>query len=116
MPFLTFFWVFFHSSLALMVEIGAIWAPKRIDVLNPWGIQFLNTIFLLSFGAIVTWVHHAILVESKKQVVYALITTKQLSNYRRNFVLTSCNHTIIDVCNETNATYHLNELEQFNML
>jgi cytochrome c oxidase subunit 3 len=116
MSFLSFFWVFYHSSLAPMVEIGAIWPPKRIDVLNPWGIQFLNTLFLLSSGAIITWVHHVMLVGSKKQVVYTLITTKQLSNYQRNFVLTFCNHTIIDVRNETNATYHLNELEQFNML
>jgi hypothetical protein len=44
------------------------------------------------------------------------ITTQQLSNYQKNFLLTSRNHTIIDVHNETNATYHLNELEQFNML
>jgi hypothetical protein len=39
-----------------------------------------------------------------------------LSNYWRNFLLTFCNHTIIDVHNETNATYHLNELEHLNML
>jgi heme/copper-type cytochrome/quinol oxidase subunit 3 len=68
MSFLAFFWVFFHSSLAPMAEIGAIWLPKRIDVLNPWGIQFLNTIFLLSSKAIVTWVHHIILVESKSKL------------------------------------------------
>jgi cytochrome c oxidase subunit 3 len=64
-----------------MVEIGAIWPPKRINLLNPWGIPFLNTTFLLSSKAIVTWVHHIILVESKKQVVYTLVATKQLSNY-----------------------------------
>ncbi len=108
--------LFFHSSLAPMVEIGAIWPPKRINLLNPWGIPILNTIFLLSSRAIGTWVHHIILVESKKQVVYTLIATKQLSNYWRNFLLTFCNHTIIDVHNETNATYHLNELEHLNML
>ncbi len=64
--------VFFHSSLAPMVEIGT---PKKINLLNPWGIQFLYTIFVLSSIAIVTWVH-IILVESKKQVVYTLVATK----------------------------------------
>ena len=33
---------FFHSSLAPTVEIGAIWPPKGIEVLNPWKIGLLN--------------------------------------------------------------------------
>jgi cytochrome c oxidase subunit 3 len=112
MSFSALFWVFFHSSLAPTVDIGAIWPPKGIDVLNPWGIPFLNTLILLSSGAAVTWAHHAILAGSKKQVLYALIATRRLSNYRGNFLITSYNHTIADARNETNATYHLNELEQ----
>jgi cytochrome c oxidase subunit 3 len=75
MFFLAFFWAFFHSSLAPTVEIGAIWPPKGIDVLNPWGIPFLNTLILLSSGAAVTWAHHAILAGFKKQAVYALVAT-----------------------------------------
>ena len=43
------------------LEIGAVWPPKGIQVLNPWEIPFLNTIILLSSGASVTWAHHAIL-------------------------------------------------------
>jgi cytochrome c oxidase subunit 3 len=112
MSFLAFFWAFFQSSLAPMVEIGAIWPPKRIDVLNPWGIPFLNTFILLSFGVAVTWAHHAILVGSKKKVVYALIATKRPLDYRGNFLITSCDHTVTNAYNETDATYHLNELEQ----
>jgi cytochrome c oxidase subunit 3 len=61
MFFLAFFWAFFHSSLAPSVEIGAIWPPKGISVLDPWEVPFLNTIILLSSGAAVTWAHHAIL-------------------------------------------------------
>nr|AHG59251.1 cytochrome oxidase subunit III [Bryum argenteum] len=75
MSFLAFFWAFFHSSLAPTVEIGAIRPPKGIDVLNPWGIPFLNTLILLSSGAAVTWAHHAILAGFKKQAVYALVAT-----------------------------------------
>ncbi len=76
MSFLVFFWVFIHLSLALTVDIGAIWPPKGIDVLNPWGIPFLNTLILLSSGVVITWDHHVVLVRSKNQVVYILVATR----------------------------------------
>jgi cytochrome c oxidase subunit 3 len=47
MFFVAFFWAFFHSSLAPTVEIGALWPPKGIAVLNPWEIPFLNTVILI---------------------------------------------------------------------
>ena len=75
MFFVAFFWAFFHSSLAPTVEIGAIWPPKGIDVLNPWEIPFLNTLILLSSGAAVTWAHHAILAGYRRQAILALILT-----------------------------------------
>ncbi|CAK9173709.1 unnamed protein product, partial [Ilex paraguariensis] len=44
-----FFFAFFrassHSSLAPTVEIGGIWPPKGIGVLDPWEIPFLNTLY-----------------------------------------------------------------------
>jgi len=72
MFFLAFFWAFFHSSLAPTVEIGAIWPPKGIQVLNPWEIPFLNTIILLSSGASITWAHHAILAGDRQQAIAGL--------------------------------------------
>jgi len=75
MFFMAFFWAFFHSSLAPTVEIGAIWPPKGIQVLNPWEVPFLNTIILLSSGAAVTWAHHAILAGYRQQAIYALSVT-----------------------------------------
>ena len=48
MFFFAFFWAFFHSSLAPTIEIGAMWPPKGIEVLNPWEIPFLNTVILIS--------------------------------------------------------------------
>lgn len=75
MFFLAFFWAFFHSSLAPTVEIGAVWPPKGIAVLNPWEIPFLNTIILLSSGAAVTWAHHAILTGHRAQALAALVCT-----------------------------------------
>jgi len=42
MFFVAFFWAFFHSSLSPTVEIGAVWPPKGIEVLNPWEIPFFK--------------------------------------------------------------------------
>jgi len=75
MFFFAFFWAFFHSSLAPTVEIGAVWPPKGIEVLNPWDVPFLNTVILLSSGAAVTWAHHAILAGYRQQAMYGLIAT-----------------------------------------
>lgn len=77
--FLAFFWAFFHSSLAPTVEIGAIWPPKGIEVLNPWEIPFLNTVLLLSSGATVTWAHHAILAGNREQALNGLVLTIMLA-------------------------------------
>lgn len=75
MFFFAFFWASSHSSLAPTVEIGGIWPPKGIGVLDPWEIPFLNTPILLSSGAAVTWAHHAILAGKEKRAVYALVAT-----------------------------------------
>jgi len=75
MFFVAFFWAFFHSSLSPTIEIGAVWPPKGIDVLDPWGVPFLNTVILLTSGASVTWAHHAILADKRTQTIYALAVT-----------------------------------------
>ena len=75
MFFLAFFWAFFHSSLAPTVEIGAVWPPKGISVINPWEIPFLNTVLLLSSGAAVTWAHHAILAGNRIMALRGLMIT-----------------------------------------
>jgi hypothetical protein len=48
--FVAFFWAYFHSSLTPAVELGAIWPPLGINILNPWNVPLLNTILLLSSG------------------------------------------------------------------
>ncbi|EPS74623.1 hypothetical protein M569_00102, partial [Genlisea aurea] len=78
-----FFFAFFrassHSSLAPTVEIGGIWPPKGIGVLDPWEIPFLNTLIPPSSGAAVTWAHHAILAGKEKRAVFALVATVLLA-------------------------------------
>lgn len=73
--FAAFFWAFFHSSLSPTVDIGAVWPPKGIEVLDPWSIPFLNTLILLSSGGSVTWAHHAIVAGNRFQGLLAFYIT-----------------------------------------
>lgn len=75
MFFFAFFWAFFHSSLAPTFNIGGVWPPKAIAIINPFMIPFTNTCILLSSAATVTWAHHAIVLRSKRHTIIALIYT-----------------------------------------
>ena len=75
MFFFAFFWAFFHSSVAPVYNIGGVWVPKAITVINTYTIPLTNTFLLLTSGATVTWAHHALLFRAKKSTLVALILT-----------------------------------------
>nr|YP_010327108.1 cytochrome c oxidase subunit III [Abrostola triplasia]UNP54371.1 cytochrome c oxidase subunit 3 [Abrostola triplasia] len=79
--FISFFWAFFHSSLAPNIEIGAIWPPTNITPFNPFQIPLLNTIILISSGVSVTWAHHAIMENNNSQMTQGLFFTIILGIY-----------------------------------
>ena len=70
--FFAFFWAFFHSSLAPVFSIGGVWPPIGINVIDPWGVPFLNTLLLLCSGFTLTWAHHALVAKGKQQSLIAL--------------------------------------------
>src|ERR1700748_3319856 len=73
MLFVSFFWAFFHSSLAPSVELGNTWAPLFISPVNPWAIPFLGSTVLLASGFLVTLAHrHFDLGEKDPLLVYLL--------------------------------------------
>lgn len=79
--FVSFFWAFFHSSLAPCIEIGILWPPKNIRAFNPFQIPLLNTIILLSSGVSVTWAHHRLMENNHSQAKKGLIITVLLGLY-----------------------------------
>jgi cytochrome c oxidase subunit 3 len=75
MLFFSFFWAFFHSSIAPAMEIGCVWPPKGIDALSPWAIPLLNTMILLTSGASLTWAHAALVGGYRLETITGLLFT-----------------------------------------
>jgi cytochrome c oxidase subunit 3 len=73
--FFAFFWAFFASCLSPGLEIGGIWPPPGIDVLNPWEVPLLNTVLLLLSGATCTWSHNAIVLGDRNSALISLSLT-----------------------------------------
>jgi cytochrome c oxidase subunit 3 len=83
--FFAFFWAFFHSSLSPAIEIGSVWPPKGLNVLDPWQVPFLNTLILLLSGCTVTWCHHAIISNYRTQAIVSLTFTIILATIFTSF-------------------------------
>jgi len=79
--FASFFWAFFHRSLAPATEIGSLWPPAGIRSFNPFQVPLLNTVVLLSSGVRVTWAHHALIEDNFGQITQGLGVTIMLGVY-----------------------------------
>ena len=73
--FFSFFWAFFHRRLAPAIEIGSKWPPEGIEALDPTAIPLLNTLTLLSSGITITWTHHSLITNKKRNSKKALTWT-----------------------------------------
>lgn len=79
MFFFAFFWAYFHSSLAPVVEIGSVWPSFGIVPFNPWGIPLLNTYILLLSGVTITYTHHYLTIGDFDKVVEGFVYTIALA-------------------------------------
>ncbi|MES2214850.1 MAG: cytochrome c oxidase subunit 3 [Pseudomonadota bacterium] len=81
MFFFAFFFSFFNASIfpehildatGIWPISNGTWPPKDIQTFDPWDIPLMNTLTLLLSGTTVTWAHHAMLENNKKEMVEAL--------------------------------------------
>jgi len=79
--FFSFFWAYFHRSLAPAVELGVVWPPIGVMPFNPFQIPLLNTAILLGRGVTVTWAHHALIEGKFNQTIQGLAFTVGLGVY-----------------------------------
>lgn len=79
--FLSFFWAFFHRSLAVNIELGNQWPPSGVLAFSPFGVPLLNTVILLSSGVRVTWAHHRLISNNHSQTKASLLLTVFLGLY-----------------------------------
>ena len=79
--FFRFFWAFFHSSLSPTGEIGMVWPPVGLNVIDAFSVPLLNTAILLLSGVSVTWAHHSIEARQKNSSMLSLLITCLLGVY-----------------------------------
>nr|YP_097043.1 cytochrome c oxidase subunit III [Ensatina eschscholtzii]AAU20480.1 cytochrome c oxidase subunit III [Ensatina eschscholtzii] len=79
--FFGFFWAFYNSSLAPTPELGESWPPIGIIPLDPFEVPLLNTTVLLASGVTVTWAHHNIMFNNRKETIQSLMLTIILGIY-----------------------------------
>lgn len=81
MLFFGFFWAFFHMSLSPDMNLGLVWPPLAILIINPLEIPLFNTLLLLLSGFSLTWVHKALVNNLVKDVIDGWIITLMLGSF-----------------------------------
>jgi cytochrome c oxidase subunit 3 len=83
MFFAAFFWAFFDnflysteaSQVARLRADGGTWPPSHIHVFDAWDLPFMNTLILLLSGVTVTWAHHALRENNRRDLLRGLACT-----------------------------------------
>jgi len=89
MFFLAFFWAFFHSSLAPVIQIGCVWPPVLYPIIDPFAIPFLNTLILVFSGLTLTLAHTAFLLkDTRNSVIIKMMNVLPFEKYYRPYDFT----------------------------
>ena len=75
MFFSAFFWAYFSSALFPKEATGFQWPPKGVETFDPFDVPLLNTLVLLLSGVTVTWAHHALRENDRRNLVLGLTIT-----------------------------------------
>jgi len=68
--FFRLFWFYFDASLVPLEEVGEIWLPKGLFIVNPFRLPFFNSLILLRRAISLTWVHYGFLYILKKNIFF----------------------------------------------
>jgi len=87
MFFVGFFWAYFNFLIFPETQGNGmmVWPPSNIHTFDPFHLPLLNTMILLLSGCTVTWAHHALLENNKRDLVRGLGITVLLG-----FTFTIC--------------------------
>nr|YP_009484488.1 cytochrome c oxidase subunit 3 [Saccharomycodes ludwigii]APD14970.1 cytochrome c oxidase subunit 3 [Saccharomycodes ludwigii]APD14982.1 cytochrome c oxidase subunit 3 [Saccharomycodes ludwigii]APD14993.1 cytochrome c oxidase subunit 3 [Saccharomycodes ludwigii]APD15004.1 cytochrome c oxidase subunit 3 [Saccharomycodes ludwigii]APD15016.1 cytochrome c oxidase subunit 3 [Saccharomycodes ludwigii] len=78
MIFAALFWAYFHSAMSPAIELGSVWPPVGIEAVQPTELPLLNTVILLSSGVTMTYSHHALINNDRKNALSGLFITTWL--------------------------------------
>jgi cytochrome c oxidase subunit 3 len=100
MFFVGFFWAFFHFALYpehVLNAVGTpVWPPAGIHTFDAFRTPILNTMILLLSGCTVTWAHHALIENDRRQLIMALGIT----------ILLGMTFTCLQVTEYNSAPFH----------
>ena len=85
MFFAAWFWAFFDVAfypgsespelIGRQDTIGGAFPPEDIELISPFGVPLLNTFILLASGGTITWAHHALRSNDRKNFLLFLLLT-----------------------------------------
>ena len=74
MFFVGFFWAYFNFLIFPDTQGNGqtVWPPADVHTFDPFHLPFLNTMILLLSGTTVTWAHHALIENDRKNLILGL--------------------------------------------
>lgn len=73
--FAGFFWVFYHSNIRPMLELGSCWPTRGTYLLHPLEVPLFNTSILPTSGIFIISVHHCPIEGNHKQILQPMFIT-----------------------------------------